>query len=668
MADPILPKGPDFPRAISFDRTSLGQRQPWEIVWRRLPHAGEVIVADAVLERDFEPLTGDTSFRIILATRGLKPRARPEDARTVLAVPRFRFDPIVEIQRASGSAATAEAIDSRDSQLRHLVQMEQTSEWRAARRRIARAYAEGRIYGHETASLSAAEVFDGDTPEQCTDEIASRLLSTAFPDLPIDSTTFPGTLGPDSIRALYEGLFQNNRSVEAVQGFGPGLGVVTGADGGFDGSNSAVHDIIEDHLARRGGAMPSAELIEVLVHGHGLTRHLAIFYLLSFVMHVHAEVELTDDHNVRTPDGERFPGDRLTWDMLSEVEFSSPLFEALVTLRSEPSPTWTTMVPYVAALTSGLDAPDAAPVETERDLMRRASELGDAVTETRAALARLAEAFPRADEIASDVLRSLGGLSRAADHTEFFDLARERFGSPTGFAEALEAFRRTRLLAEMVDEITQIKVYLESMTFGRLHGDLALKRDSVAARIDPGNLHANPTLWRALEVSVGRVRERYASTYRAHHLEYHRAALSLRSELGAREARVNALSRFNEISDLGEPVGAGVQSAYRDLPALLRHCGADDEPALDSMPRCQFCHLPLAEDVPKRVADELYDEMDTAMREYNRRLSSQAVRQVLANQSKEQLDKFIGLLQVADPSALEYALDDVIEFLRQFMR
>ena len=49
--------------------------------------------------------------------------------------------------------------------------------------------------------------------------------------------------------------------------------------------------------------------------------------------------------------------------------------------RTAPGPEQPDVLPY------RLDAPDAAPVETERDLMRRASELGDAVTETRAALA-----------------------------------------------------------------------------------------------------------------------------------------------------------------------------------------------------------------------------------------------------------------------------------------
>ena len=61
--------------------------------------------------------------------------------------------------------------------------------------------------------------------------------------------------------------------------------------------------------------------------------------------------------------------------------------------------------------------------------------------------------------------------------------------------------------------------------------------------------------------------------------------------------------------------------------------------------------------------------IEGAMREYNRRLGSQGVRQVLAHPTREQLDKFVNLVQVADPSALANVLDDgVVEFLRQFLR
>lgn len=58
-----------------------------------------------------------------------------------------------------------------------------------------------------------------------------------------------------------------------------------------------------------------------------------------------------------------------------------------------------------------------------------------------------------------------------------------------------------------------------------------------------------------------------------------------------------------------------------------------------------------------------------AMREYNKRLSTHAARQIMADPSKEQVARFIDLVQAADPSSLVNVLDEqVVDFLRQFMR
>jgi len=59
---------------------------------------------------------------------------------------------------------------------------------------------------------------------------------------------------------------------------------------------------------------------------------------------------------------------------------------------------------------------------------------------------------------------------------------------------------------------------------------------------------------------------------------------------------------------------------------------------------------------------------EAALREYNRRLGSHSVQAVLVQPSREQLDRYIDLLRVADPSALATVLDDeVVAFLRQFL-
>ena len=57
------------------------------------------------------------------------------------------------------------------------------------------------------------------------------------------------------------------------------------------------------------------------------------------------------------------------------------------------------------------------------------------------------------------------------------------------------------------------------------------------------------------------------------------------------------------------------------------------------------------------------------MREYNRRLSSEGVRRILAHPNRAQHDKLIGLVQVSDLTTLANVLDEeVVDFLRGLIR
>ena len=192
------------------------------------------------------------------------------------------------------------------------------------------------------------------------------------------------------------------------------------------------------------------------------------------------------------------------------------------------------------------------------------------------------------------------------------------------------------------------------MSFGPDHQDMSLERDALTARIDPDSLLANPALWDSVEADFRRLRDRYVNAYIAHHARYNG----------------EALERFNEMPELGGPVGTEVPELLREMTGVLKTCAkGSEDPPLDTTPYCSGCRLLLDDRFPRREAALLSGATARAMREYNRRLSSHAARQMLAHPSKEQLDKFVGLVQVADPSALANVLDDsVVEFLRGFLR
>ena len=109
---------------------------------------------------------------------------------------------------------------------------------------------------------------------------------------------------------------------------------------------------------------------------------------------------------------------------------------------------------------------------------------------------------------------------------------------------------------------------------------------------------------------------------------------------------------------------------FKDVSASLTLCQvAEDDLNLHDVPYCQSCLLTFDVEISRREVETLFGYTEGAMREYNRRLSSHSIRQILAHPTREQLDKFVNLVQVSDPSALANVLDDeVVEFLRRFLR
>ena len=187
--------------------------------------------------------------------------------------------------------------------------------------------------------------------------------------------------------------------------------------------------------------------------------------------------------------------------------------------------------------------------------------------------------------------------------------------------------------------------YLDEMTFGRDHHQLAVKRDVVLGRIGLDSLIGNPSLWSGVEESFQQLRREYAVAYASHHARYQDEAVELVSRLEGMRPQVDAIARFNDVAEFGGPLAEDVPGRCWELMASLRTCTVtDDEINLDSAPGCAECLLPLNEDVPRRDAALVIRDTDRAMRAYNRRLSAKGVRRVLAHPTRGQLDKFINLV------------------------
>ena len=668
--------------SLSFDSEALGQSQRWVVHHRGLEYSGEVIVAETVNPAWALPLEGNLSFRIVFLTVPRRiGRLHIQDPRTAMAVP-GRLPAQIghlgmelrSIREARAQYITARERDSDVSGLRGAIQERETSVRDELTRRYAAVYSQGHINTRAGVTLHPRDIFLDEIPESWADRLASALLLSAHPSLPLDHGSFPETLTSECIEALFRVLFQGEEdSMGVARGFGPGLGLTRReAHPLFDAGECPALVIIQSHLESRAGEVPADEMLRVLTLTHGLTQPLAALYLMAFVRQAHAEVELAPDHRIKTRQGERFLGDRITWDLVPEVLLSESLVNHLGVARLQPAPTWDTILPYATLLLEGLTPSDDATAiaNQERRLLDHLTTMSAELATAREAAADLEASLDRTPAGDQEALQKLGALCAVSDHREFYSVCQESFGGPAGLSEALALRERLTQLVARAPAIAQAKRSLDQMTFDTDHQWLLLQRDALASRIEPDSLMANPLLWGSIEGSFRRLRAEYIKAYEAHHRRYHQEALKLSHRLEGLRPQVEALARLNDIPELGEPVGTEILGQFQQVTGFLSVCSiGEGELSLDDVPHCRACSLRLDAEVQRRDAELLLGAVERALREYNRRLSSHSVRQILAHPSREQLDKFINLVQVADSSALANVLDDeVMEFLRQFLR
>ncbi|MFP6568014.1 MAG: hypothetical protein VB961_12110 [Dehalococcoidia bacterium] len=285
----------------------------------------------------------------------------------------------------------------------------------------------------------------------------------------------------------------------------------------------------------------------------------------------------------------------------------------------------------------------------------RELQLCEEIQKTLLPLAGFQTIFPGSATVADKALSNQEALTGSAgygsDYIGFCNTTEDRFGDAANLTNAVEAFKRAKRLGMLAEVLSRAKTDLDKMRFGPERQNLALERDALIARMQPASLEPNPSLWTAVEVNLRTFRQWQTLTYQRHHNEYHRRAATLRNQIVGLRVRVSALAQPIQVRELGEAVSVDVPSRFEDLAASVRNCSLESDLDLESAPWCNQRKLPIDETAPEPDALEIFGPMDASMREYNRRLSVHAVRQLLADSASPQMDTLINLIQVADPSS-----------------
>jgi len=632
-----------------------GEPAPWKAVYQNLEYQGEILIADTWQpEMGKEIASDDRHFRIVVLTKHQQvPLEDIADHRIALCIPSKAIKEERESYWVKGEA---------ERLLREKASL----------------YGAGQVFTRDRLLINAGEVFSAPDSEERFHRVAFILLSNAYPHLPLDTFALKKTLSPQDVPKLFDGFFgrgDNPGARRALRNFAVALGLAKrGNPHRFDPENCPLFPILAQRLEEQGDILPIPELYRQLSSNYGLTWPLITLYLLCFVYYRKPPVELRlkPEPAILLRSGERIPEARLTASIIPQIWWSSRLEEAFDRLCYRGQPSWSEFLPYARLVCPELKlvAKPEEVKEQETLLLKGLGELKTALERIEDGLALLSAKLGKPPPSIRGALKRLSGIAQGKDYLHFCALVEEEYATPEALSEDISLCRRLAPLKDMSGEILAVKSYLDQVELGEGQRELDMDRVSILEQLNLDNLLPNIHLWASVKALFDWFRSRYRPLYLAHHLHYHGELASFRLVLEDTKPEVDALRRLNSIAELGPPVSQELIDRYQQMLAEITPCPVTDqgEVPVEEQPTCPYCQLVLTAEPPAKEVEHFLRQVGQALKEQQRRLSSEAIHRVLAQSEERRIDQFIKVVQTSELTSLVNLLDDeLVEFLRQLL-
>lgn len=239
--------------------------------------------------------------------------------------------------------------------------------------------------------------------------------------------------------------------------------------------------------------------------------------------------------------------------------------------------------------------------------------------------------------------------------------------------QAREVLARLAALADLDGigpDISSMRDYLESAQPPESQEELYVDRMSLLEQLVEERLWSNTGVWRSVEAMFELYKSKYVPAYLGHHRRYRAETATLRRQLEAAEDTATALRLLNVVEELGPPVGEAALTATQGLKERLVPCQETEQglTGLATRPRCPSCGVAMTTAPPTEVVRRTLAALNTALAEQQRRLSSEAVRQILDRRDEPRLGRFLEVLRAADIGALATVMNEQLaSFLRDLL-
>ena len=678
MTGPTDPTGPGAGRL-------LGQPRAFVVEYHGLEYTGEVVSLESWDAACGEPLGGDAYFRIVLLDeRGEVAADEVPDSRIVVCIPSRSVS-----RRGPDVASDLSAI--RETQALYLTERGEGANLVRGYLRDQREDLERRLVADEAARYAGGRIvsptvfpddldwiFAGNDPGEWYRRLATALLSWAYPAVPVDPQVLPEPVRSADVPGILRAILAAAERGSLLERFGPALGLSSPAyPSSFDPRECPVFRDIAEELETRRGIVPWSEIRIRLAHGLGLTYPLASLFVMAFVRYARPEavLTLTPGHGVTFWDGRPLRGDMLAGEFLPLVKLPENLLSGEIqALQLFPErATWNGALAYTSILCQGLEEAEEGSSEAagqERELLSNLGKLATDVAGAIEVLDRLSDILPGPGlEETRAALTRLRPVCGASEFRSVYSEARALDGGPRQLLLDVQVPGSVLRLGESLEEIGSLTVYLAGVG-SSVSGPLALDRDVLLAEMSPSELVRSPERWPAIVARFREYHSRYRRTYIVHHERCQVQASDVSAVLDDCRQKLHALSLLNSIGELGGSVGHDLGQRYIDLEPAVKRCPVDTAALdLEASPRCDGCGVLLGELPPTREVSLFSRDLERALGEQSRRLSTVLVHRILQDRADRRLENLLKVVQASDLSALSGVLDhELAVFIQEFLR
>ena len=538
-------------------------------------------------------------------------------------------------------------------------------------------YKEGKIYTKSQLSLDPKDIFSSPGNQSRFAVIANALIGNAYTSLPKSFGAFRKTFSSADAVKVLTGFFHSNpppAAKSALDNFSVGLELARPDNlRKFSPVPPWIFDYLNQDLERNDGHLQTWQIYRDLSGPpYGLTYPLITLYLLCFVRYGSPAVDLylMDSHTITLRNGNKPSQNKLSSATIPEIDWKTGIERYFDSLTFSTGPPWNEVVPYGRVLYTDLKTTiDHSEIqEQEQKLLDCLTSIKETIAQTSSNVelvaAKLGEDL---EDDERNAISSVSDIVQATDFMGFHQAVTEKYDQPERFSADVSIYKRWDAFSKLSAEILDTKNWLDSVVLNESDQQLLTDHLALSNLIVLKTLLRAPSLWQSVKGSFDEFRRKFRNVYQAYHRDYYTDMTALKDNLGVLNTKLDALQRLNGIVELGKPVGIGLGETYQKLSDKVSTCpvASVTDVLIENQPFCSSCGLLLTTQPPSDPIDQLAKEADKALGQQLRRLSSEAIKQILAKSSEDRITRFLHIVQSSDLASLINVLDDeIIEFIR----